>query len=215
MVEAVDLLATDGPTEEEVGREVDGFERMFLDPTVVFGLMDTQAQDMLLGQPIMLPGEGVARRRAATPASVQAAAAGVRTTALLASSASEAPVGFHPAPLVSKAPVRGREVAPAGFHLPGLGPKERLIVGDDGITIRFTDGGISTVLYDGAVLCEHGSPTLRRLTGYDGFSVVVDADHWKGGPAIVAEIDRRVDPLIVSCEDDADNAGWARRIAEL
>jgi hypothetical protein len=71
------------------------------------------------------------------------------------------------------------------------------------------------VTYDRAVLCEHGSPTLRRLTGHDGFNVVVDAEHWKDGPAIVAEIDRRVDPLIVSCEDDADNDGWARAIAEL
>jgi predicted Zn-dependent peptidase len=215
MIDAVEQLATDGPTDEEIAREIDGFERMFLDPTVVFGLMDTQAQDMLLGQPIMLPDEGVARRRAATTASVKAAAASVRVSALLASSAVEAPAGFHPAPLVSKAPVRGREVAPAGFHLPGRRPKERLIVGDEGVTLRFTDGGITTVLYERAVLCEHGSPTLRRLTGHDGFSVVVDAEHWKDGPAIVAEIDRRVDPLIVSCEDDADNAGWARRIAGL
>lgn len=215
MLQAVETLATDGPTEDEVAREIDSFERLFMEPAVVFGLMDTQAQDMMLGQPIMLPAEGVARRRAATTTSVRDAAAAVGATALLASSAPEAPAGFTAAPLVSSVEVRGRVVAPAGFHLPGRGPKERLIVGDEGVTLRFTDGGISTVHYDRAVLCEHGSPTLRRLTGHDGFSVVVDAEHWKDGPAIVAEIDRRVDPLIVACEDDADNAGWARRIAEL
>jgi zinc protease len=215
ILQAVEALATDGPTGEEVGREIDSFERLFMDPSIVFGLMDTQAQDMLLGQPIMLPDEGVARRRSATPGSVRDVAAAIRASALLASSATDAPAGFQPAPLVSRAAIRGREVAPAGFHLPGRGPRERLIVGDEGVTLRFADGSISTVRYDRAVLCEHGSPTLRRLTGHDGFSVVVDADHWKDGPAIVAEIDRRVDPLLVACADDADNAGWARRIAEL
>lgn len=215
IIRTLDALATEGPTDDEIAREVDAFERMFMDPTSVFGLMDSQAFDMLHGRPLMLPREGVDRRRAATRESVRVAAQAARATALLASNAKEPPVGFTPAPLGSTDRVSGREVAPAGFHLPGRGPKERLIVGEDGLTIKFVDGSLSTVRYESAVLCEHGSPKLRRLTGRDGFSVAVDADHWKDGVAIVAEIDRRVDPLIVSCEDDADNDRWTRRIAEL
>ncbi len=215
MISTLDALATDGPTDEEIAREVDAFERMFMDPMAVFGLMDTQAFDMLHGRPLMLPAEGVERRRAATRESVRAAAQAARATAILASNAKEAPAAYTPAPLGSPSRVNGREVAPAGFHLPGRGPKERLIVGEDGVSIKFVDGSFSTVRYESAVLCEHGSPKLRRLTGRDGFAVVVDADHWKDGVAIVAEIDRRVDPLIVSCEDDADNDRWTRRIMEL
>lgn len=205
-------LATAGPTGEELARELDGFERQFLDPSAGIGAVDSGVFDLLHGSEILLPADGFARRRAVTTASARDVAASVRSSALLASPTEGPPDGFTPIPESSPAEVRGREVGRSGRHLPGRGPKERLIIGEDGVTLRYADGSCATLGYDELVTSQHLSDTSRQLLARNGFGFTVDAADWKDGPAIIAELDRRTDPMLVACVDDGDNAGWTRRI---
>jgi hypothetical protein len=102
--------------------------------------------------------------------------------------------------------VTGREHAPSGFHLPGRGPKERLIVGPEGATVRLSASERLTVRYADCVACIHLEPESRMLLGRDGHRVVVRAEAWKDGAAAVAAIDAAVPPELVACDEHAPGA---------
>jgi zinc protease len=205
-------LATAGPTEEELAREIDGFERQFLDPGAGVATLDIGVFDILHGGEVILPADAYARRRGVTIEAARDVAATVRATALLASPTDAPPDGFRALRETSVSEVRGREIGRSGRHLPGRGPKERLIIGDEGVTLRYGDGTCTTVRYAELVTSHHLSNTSRRLLARDGFGFTVDAADWKDGASLIPELDRHIDPLTVACIDDGDNAGWARRI---
>jgi hypothetical protein len=109
--------------------------------------------------------------------------------------------GLNPYPPGSADRVVGREHGPAGFHLPGRKPKERLIVGRDGLTISLTPEEWLTVRYADVVACVHEPPDVRVLLGRDGMRVGIEPHVWKDGARVVEEVDRKVPQALVACAE--------------
>ena len=225
-VDELERLATEGPTEEELAREVAQFERQFLEPTAALGAMDVMSHDILFGSTPLYPADVLERRRAVTPASAAAGVATMRRTALLAAGPRtdaepktvgaakpvRPPAGYRPIGDWSEGELPGREYRPAGFHLPGRGPKERLTLGHEGATVRLGPSEILTVRYADAVACEHLADDARRLHGPDGISVTIVSGHWRDGAEAIADLDRRVDARLVACTEHSAGEPWVRWI---
>lgn len=212
MAEEPARLAAEGPTAEELARELDGFERAFLDPLTGIGVLDACARYLLDGEPILQPEEAIARRRAVTPEIARDVARAALPSALLAGPADRpAPAGWADWAASAAAPVTGRAVPRAGRIL-GFGPRERLVVSAEGVTVVLPDGGTPTIRWADLVASEHAGEHDRRLLGADGTGLTIEAADWKDGAKVVDELDAHVDPLLVVCPEDSDRAGWAARI---
>ena len=59
----------------------------------------------------------------------------------------------------------------------------------------------NTVRYEDCVAVRHWEGPIRELWGVDGFRVIVNAAEWRGGEAVVAEVDAAVSPEVVACDE--------------
>ena len=195
-------LASDGPTPDELSYDLDQFDRQLADPAAAFGWLDVAAYDHLLGRPGSLPSEVRRRRAGATPESVAGTVARSLPSAIvLAPEDVPPPEGFSAYPGWSADSVAGREFRPPGFWLPGRGPKERLIVGDEGVTLRASESELLTVRYSECLAVEHPSDERRLLWGSDGIRVMIDAAEWRDGKEALALVDARLPSSIVICDE--------------
>ena len=199
LLEVVFGLASEGPTDAELAAERTGFARGFEDRDGRIGYVDVQASEHLFGQPLRQPDEMAERRGAVTTEGARSALeAGLRTLLLLANEPPLADAPWRPYPAWSVDVVTGREFKPAGFYLPGRMPRERLIVGADGVSVRFPDGA-ATVRWRNVVAVVHDTPTVRTVIGADGFQVVVAGEGWKDGADAVTAVDAAAPPAVVAC----------------
>ncbi len=202
LLEVFDQLAADGPTTDEIAAEATAFRRQFADRDAQIGLLDQLAENTLLGGPTPDPDEALAKREALAPGDV-AAVLGAAMPSLLLLAGGDGPHDprFKTYPASSSRRVAGTEYRPAGLHLPGRGPKERIVVGADGIAFVGSPTEVLTVRFDDCVLVQHHAPGIRLLWGRDGDRVGVDASAWKDGQRIIEAIDRAVPAEIVACEE--------------
>lgn len=193
-------LAEHGPTEAELASEATAFRRGLDDRDGRLGFLDAMTGETLLGRPIRQPDEMAELRGAVTASGARDAfAAGVGSMLLLANAEplGTAPWSLYPA--WSPGRVDGREYRPAGFHLPGRGPRERLLVGSEGVSFVTPDGSLTTRWSD-VVAVAHEAPDARLIFGADGFTVGVAATAWRDGASAVASIDARVPAGLVACD---------------
>lgn len=202
----VDELAAAGPTEAEVASEVEALRRDLDDPEGNLPFLDDRAVLTLLGGVTRLPEEVFALRTSMTPEAVRAAfEAALGSMMIFGDSLNPQSERFTTVPMWSPTAVEGREIAPAGRHLPGRGPKQRLIEGRDGLTVRDSPTQQSTVRFNDVVVVAHATG-LRLLVGRDGFRVRVAASDWKDGQAIIDRIDARVPPELIACDEHSPGA---------
>ena len=92
--------------------------------------------------------------------------------------------------------VAGREVKPL-LSVLGFGPKVRLTIGPDGVSLRAKDGSLATVRYADCVVLERPNDDELVMWGRDLSRVYVPAAFWRGGAEVLAEIAAAVPPEIV------------------
>jgi zinc protease len=201
-----DQLVAGGPTVEEIATEVNSLRRDFEHPDARFAYADRLGFDRLLGLPLRTPDELLAQRAAVRPEEVRAALADGGTRMMVASSAENpAPDRFQPYPMTSASKVDGEAVSPAGFRLPGMGPRERLIVGRDGFAIRAGGTDMAVVRYDELVMVEH-TAGARNVVAADGSRIEIVGKAWRGGQQILEAIDTRAAPELVACDEHSPGA---------
>lgn len=195
-------LATTGPTPEELAFDLDQFDRQFSDAEAALFFLDLAATDHLQGAPVRTPEEIRAGRAESTPESVARAMAAAVANAVIA-----VPEGVplhprcHQAPSWSTHRVTGREFKPPGLNLLGRGPKMRLILGDEGITLDLDEGRLITIRASDLLAVEHPFEAERRVWGRDGSHLVFVAGEWRDGTEAVAMLDERTPADRIICAE--------------
>jgi zinc protease len=187
-------LAGHGATAEEMAREVDQHARELSDPLSCPAQLEAAAMSFLTEAKPRLPMEVYADQQKVTPEDVRRAMAeSLPTMLLLFPTADAAPTdGFHPYPDWSERVVTGQEFRPPGLSLFGTGPKERLYVGAEGVSLVFEPGKQVTVMYAECEALECAPDGCRLLWGRDCFRVLVEPEKWRNGHEAVAMIDAAV-----------------------
>jgi hypothetical protein len=125
----------------------------------------------------------------------------LETLLLLASGESLPGEGFGRYPAYSTDEVAGKAYGPAGFFLPGRKPKDRLVVGPDGLTLRTGPTERITVRYKDCVAVAHVGEGVRDLWSADGFRIALASELWKDGAEILRAVDAAIAPELVACDE--------------
>jgi predicted Zn-dependent peptidase len=201
LLEVMDELAAAGPTDAELAAERSAHARSFEDREARLAYLDVQAAEWLLGQPLLQPAEQIERRGAVTAVGArEALEEGMRSRMMLAKGDPLTDPPWHVYPAWSADAVSGKEFRAAGFHLPGRMPKERLVVGPDGVSACVPEGAL-TVRWKDVVAVIHESPSARIVIGADGFQVGVAGEAWRHGMDVVAAIDAAIPAEVVACAE--------------
>lgn len=193
-----DELAAGGPSPAELAAEIAAFTRGVDERDGRLAFLDAMAGELLLGEPIRQPDELLERRAAVTVDAARSAFGEALTSRLMLANTPPLDGAWQAYPGWSSSAVEGREFRPAGFHLPGRGPKERLVVGADGVMVRVPEGAL-TVRWTDVVAVVHETPDVRTIWGADGFRVVVAGPAWRDGAAAVAAVDAAVPAEVIAC----------------
>jgi zinc protease len=183
----LERMAAGEVSQAELDEETADYTRMLGDPTATGGLLDAMVTDELLGMRQRGPEERYEEQRSTTIADVAARAAEARRSLLLLAAIDHHPDDVQAYPTSSSTSVSGREVKPL-LSVLGIGPKQRLVIGPDGVTIRAKDGSLATVRYADCVVLERPDDDNVVLWGRDGARVWVPGPFWRGGEAVLAEI---------------------------
>jgi hypothetical protein len=85
-----------------------------------------------------------------------------------------------------------------------VGPKarkDRLVVGEDGVSWVAPTGQANTVRYRDCVAIRHWEGPVRELWGADGFRVIIDASEWRDGAKVVDQVDAAVAGAVIACDE--------------
>ena len=199
MLEIVDEMAEHGPTTEELANEITGLRRGWELDEGRLGFLYETAFDTLLGRPAPDPEWLVAQRAGVTPERARDIARNIFSQ-LMAFSAGENPLPDRLSTYVDWSPdeVPGDVIVPAGRHLPGRGPKERLIVGPEGVTLRLSPTERITIRYDAMTASVHEGDT-RQLHDQGALSIPFDPVGWRDGAKILERIDAATPPAAFVC----------------
>jgi hypothetical protein len=185
--EELGSLVDGGATEAELADELGDLERALDDNTAVGGLLDMMVSDELLGMAPRSPEERYEEQRSTTAGDVAARATEARSSAILMADTDHHPKDFQPYPMSSTHPVAGREVKPL-LSVFGLGRRQRLVIGPEGVTLRASDGNVTTIRYADCVLLERPEEGEIVLWDRDGDRIYIPGIFWRGGREILDEI---------------------------
>jgi zinc protease len=183
----LDALIHGEAADQELADELTDLERGLNDPTAVAGLLDMMVSDELLGMPPRSPEERYEEQARTSAADIGARAAEARATAILLGDIDRRPGDFTPFPMSSAYSVSGREVKPL-LSVLGFGRRQRLTIGNEGVTLRASDGTLTTIRYADCVLLERPADDEIVLWDRDGDRIYIPAIFWRGGDAVLAEI---------------------------
>lgn len=183
----LEALVRGQATNDELADELADLERGLNDPTAVGGLLDMMVSDGLLGMPPRSPEERYEEQVRTSAEDVGERAAEARSSAILMADTDRHPEDFTPYPMSSAHPVSGREVKPL-LSVLGLGRRQRLTIGHDGVTLRASDGVLTTIRYADCVLLERPAMDEIVLWDRDGDRIYIPGIFWRGGNALLAEI---------------------------
>ena len=198
-LDELDRLVKGDVDEGELRTEVAEWMTVLQDPTQVAGLLDSMVQDELAGRPYRSPEERYQEQYDITPQHIADMAAEARRSILIMAQIDPPAPDIVPYPLTSADMVSGREVKPL-LSVMGFGPKIRLHIGPDGVSLRAKDGSLATVRYADCVLLERPNEEEIVVWGRDLSRVYIPAAFWRGGEEIVAEIIAAVPPELVVSE---------------
>ncbi|MBA2718318.1 MAG: insulinase family protein [Chloroflexi bacterium] len=180
-------LLEGGATDTELGDELADLEAALNDPTAVAGLLDMMVSDDIFGRPPRSPEERYEEQRLTSAGDVATRAAEVRSSAILMASTDHRPDDFRPYPTSSAGAVAGREIKPLMSML-GLGRRQRLMIGPDGVSLRASDGTLTTIRYADCVVLERPADDEIVMWDRDGDRLYIPAIFWRGGSALLEEI---------------------------
>jgi hypothetical protein len=183
----LESLIAGGTTDSELADEVDVLERALNDPTAVAGLLDMMVSDELLGMAPRSPQDRYEEQQRINAGHIAERAADARSSAILIAATDHHPGDFRPYPMSSAQPVAGREIKPL-LSILGLGRRQRLVIGPDGVTLRASDGTLTTIRYADCVLLERPAEDEIVLWSRDGDRIYIPGIFWRGGGELLAEI---------------------------
>lgn len=189
-------LTTDDVDQAELDAETDDFRQSMEDPTQVAGLLDSMVRDELAGMPFRSAEDRLREQEAVTQEHIAGHAAQARRSLLMLADVEQHTSDIVPYPMSSTDTVTGREVKPL-LSVLGFGPKVRLTIGPEGVSLRAKDGSLATVRYEDCVVLELPKDDELVLWGRDLSRVYVPGAFWRGGEQVVAEIVAAVPPEIV------------------
>jgi len=206
LLSVLEALGREGPTEEEVRRQVRAFRDSQAVPQAMLGHLDHAVARHLQGQPERSVADLYEEYDALRPETIATAVARALPTLFLAAPGtppSSAPGGgpWFTYPLWSTQALEGRTIRPAGWPLRNRDRKDRLIESPEGITLLSADGQAVTVRIDSCVAYVHLDDDRRELRGRDGFQVRVAAAEWQGGADLVRRLDAAVPASLVVCDE--------------
>ena len=206
MLDIVDEMAERGPTAEELANEVTGLLRGWELDDARLGYLFESAFDTLLGRPAPDPERLASERASITPEAAREVAAALLPEPMVFSAGENPlPDRLTAFPEWSPDEVAGEVFAPAGRHLPGRGPRERLIVGPEGVTLRLSPTELVTIRYDDMIAAVHDGDT-RELHGSGSFFLPIDAAAWRDGAKILERIDAATPSRAFVCHSHAPGA---------
>lgn len=199
----LDVLAVDGPTDEELDDERRFAERSLRDPNEVPSQLFYTATQELLGAEFNQPAE-LARTRAELQREDVATALRetLGTLLVIAPPETARPERLAAYPLQSTKTIQGRTHRPRGL---GFRPSRlpQLIVGPDGVMLRADPERHVTARFDECVVALRYPDGSRTLLTRDGFFTGVDPSFWRHGRQAVRAIDEALpSALIVRMEPD-------------
>lgn len=204
---AFEALRDGGARSEEIDRESGAYLDQALLPGARLSFLDTTTINELLGSPHNSPADIQEEYRSVTAAGIATALVAAGHTLLVASAEIPPPdAGLNPYPGWSSTVVQGRGHRSPGFPFGSRDRKDRLTVGDDGVTYRTADGHPVTVRYSECVAAQHSDGPVRELWGVDGFRVRIAAADWHHGARIIDQIDAHIPHDIVVCDEHGDGA---------
>lgn len=187
----------DGQVDQaDLDAELDDFAKSLADPTAVAGLLDAMVRDELAGMPSRGPAERYEEQRATTIEHIAGHAADARRSLIMLADVERHDPDIVLYPMSSPDTVTGREVKPL-LSVLGFGPKVRLVIGPDGVSLRAKDGSTATVRYKDCVLLERPKEDELVMWGRDLSRVYVPGAFWRGGEQVIAEIEAALPSHVV------------------
>ncbi len=190
MLEVLQALASEGPTEEEIHEVAAEWKRNADQPGALEGQIQAKAFNELLGYPSRSLEELHQDILATTPASAAKVLRDALGSALLLlpEGVTCTNAAYRLYPRSSQKPVTGRAHRSIKTPFPWSKNQVRLIVGDDGVSAVDAAGNSDTVLYaELAAAAEHPERGLE-LIGHDGYRIIVRPAHWRDGERALARI---------------------------
>jgi hypothetical protein len=221
--DVLESIARDGLPAEDIRREVRQYRDSLLHPQAVLGHLDAAAAGHLTGRPREDPAAITADYEAIT-AEATAASTTAALDSLLLAAPGPPPEGRNLStyPTWSTSAVGGQTVRAAGWPLRNRKRKDRLTVGEDGVSWDSGDGGKLTVRYADCVAYVHWQDASRQdarreIRGRDGFAVRLVPGDWANGAELVRRVDAAVPPGVIACgehgiggmADPADQSRWS------
>jgi zinc protease len=197
LLEVLDDLAFDGPTDGELALELERLRDATNDAAQHEGRLDAAASDVLLGAPSQPLGLLVTAQAALDAITVaDAMRQALRSMILLVPRGARRPDRpLYPYPLATAASIGEATVfhaASTGVHLPWQkrdGPT--LAVGTEGVAMEGPSGARTAAVRWVECVAVVAEPDGRRVIfGADGYTIGVDPRAWRAGDRAVALIDR-------------------------
>jgi hypothetical protein len=220
ILRAIDDIARDGLTADEIRRVARTFHDGLRVPQSRLGYLDGTTFDQIIGGRIETLEELIAEYAALDGQKTAEQLRGSLDTLLMCVPGETPDDGrWSSYPGWSTDVVEGRTFQTpgrrvAGVRLPARKAEQTLIVGADGVTWRSPEGNPLTVRYDECVAYRHWQGDIRELWGADGFRVRILPEEWHAGAEAVRIVDAAIPPDVVVCdehglgafEDPADHA---------
>jgi hypothetical protein len=192
LVQVLREVAQDGPTAEELTHDLALGEEYVADPRAVVAELEDAADCLLRDEPYACASDGLTRLRELGAPGVAAALRAALDSLLvfLPCDHSLKDPQLRPYQGCVSEPISGRTLkrrllrsdAPRGMAL---------VYNDDAVALRWPADTWHVVRYDEVVGMGRWEG-LRTVQGRNGCLVLVDARDWRGGAAVVAELDRRI-----------------------
>ena len=214
LVKTLTELATDGPSRDELERELEQTRRELLDPYGAATIAGFDAMNELFGSRTISTAQLLQEHEAITRESAAGALRAALDAALLTVpwEGRGTIEGFHAYPMSSPREVNGRSYRPGRIRRkddPKLiaGPEGVAVLSDDRVAVRFDECEVALRQIDGS----------RSLVSTDGFFLYVDPAEWRNGAEVVRLIDQHVPPEVcvaLDAEQEERNDAVERAAAE-
>ncbi len=204
MLELLDELVADGPTESELAVLTEQHRRAVEDPANVNSLLAGHAFDEIVGVPFESAGSWVERCAATSAADVARELQAALETALLALPPGVDCLDARFTPIPEHA--AGERVPGTEFKLRGRirRPRVHLVVGSEGVSVVIGGEPFVTVRFESLAALLAWPDGSRGLWGIDGTYFEVHPEDWRKGDLATREIDRLAPParFVPMTEDD-------------
>jgi zinc protease len=199
LMSVLDDLATSGPTEAELERELEDEREWLADPDSVPANLFYRAVQELLDDRFQTDEELLAELATVTTGDAAGRlAAGLETALLVLPLDTRWTDGrFVPYPLSSPGRVSGRSLALRGLNLTRTARRTRLVLGDEGVSVVHPDESAITVRFEDCVAVERWASGDRAVWGADGVRLEVVPQEWRDGELVARTIDERLAPELV------------------